>query len=395
MTDAGLGDSERLQALQALRAVAAALIVFLHAEELVRLHAEAHGNSFTLFKTLPLGAGVDLFFVISGFVIVFASRKLFATPGGWLEFMRRRLIRIVPLYWTALTLRLLVLATGAAIGAKAFPDLTAIVTSYLFIPHDSLGFGPEYPFPILDLGWTLNFEMFFYVLFACFIALPRERAVAMVVAALAGGVVLATIFQPEAVTLRFWLQPITWEFAFGALIATAFMRGVVLPAPVRIAMILAALLIWLVPVSWLGHSTGPGFYGWPRLAIWGTGAILIVAAAVLGPVSFRSAWSQLLARLGDSSYALYLLHPFVFIPVKAVLAKVAMPQLLYWPLVLATTALAIACAAAFHAYVENPVVLCLRRMTSQRKVLPRNDLINDGKELATIVPTPRHDEFAT
>ena len=75
--------------------------------------------------------------------------------------MRRRLIRIVPLYWTALTLRVLVLTAGVLLGAKTFPYGTAIITSYLFIPYNAMGFGPRYPFPILDLGWTLNYEMFF------------------------------------------------------------------------------------------------------------------------------------------------------------------------------------------------------------------------------------------
>ena len=364
--EAGSEESGRLLSLQALRAVAATLIVFLHAEEVVRLYAEAHGKAFSPPKILPLGVGVDLFFVISGFVIVFASRKLFASAGGWREFMRRRLIRIVPLYWSALTLRLIVLAAGAAIGAKSFPDSLAIVTSYLFIPYDSLGFGPDFPFPLLDLGWTLNFEMFFYVLFACFIALPRERAVALVVACLVVSVVLASIFRPETVAFRFWLRPITWEFAFGALIAIAFMRGAVFSPATRILMISAALLVWLVPVSWLGDTSAPGHYGWPRLCIWGSGAILIVAASVLGPISFRSAWSQAIARLGDSSYALYLLHPFVFILFKMILAKITVPQALYWPLTLSAAALAIVAAVLFHDRIENPVVLQLRRITGSR-----------------------------
>lgn len=367
MANAGSKENERLLSLQALRAIAAVLVVVLHAEELVRIYAEAHSKVFAGFTLLPFAAGVDLFFVISGFVIVFASRKLFATPGGWREFMRRRLIRIVPLYWMALTLRLLVLALGAAAGAKAMPDPTSIVTSYLFIPHDSQGFGSEYPFPILDLGWTLNFEMFFYMVFAYFIALPRERAVAMMIACLGAGVVFASFFQPEAVVFRFWLRPITWEFAFGAVIATAFLRGVMLPQAVRAAMLVAALLIWLIPVSWFGEPSGPGFYGWSRLCIWGTGAILIVAAAVLGPISFRSLFARALARLGDSSYALYLLHPFVFLAVKAVLSKIMVPPTLYWPLVLGTTALAIAAAALFHVHVENTVVLWLRRVTGKRE----------------------------
>lgn len=379
MSNVRQGESERVLALVVLRAVAASLIVFLHAQELVRLYAEAHGRTFSPFKMLPLGAGVDLFFVISGFVIVYASRKLFATPGGRAEFLRRRLIRIVPLYWMALTLRLIVLAVGAAMGAKDFPGAAAIVTSYLFIPFDSLGFTAEYPFPILDLGWTLNYEMFFYLLFAIFVPLPRERAVAMVVGCLVGGVALAAIFQPDLLQLRFWLRPITWEFAFGALIALIFVRGVVLAPIMRAAMIAAGLAIWLVPISWLGDNTGPGIYGWSRLCIWGTGAVLIAAAAVLGPTSLRSTWSKVISLLGDSSYALYLLHPFVFLLVKAALAIVTFPPVLYWPVVLTACGLAIVTAALFHSIVERPLVLLLREITNRSPLRSGEKVIADEK----------------
>ena len=379
MVNAGSKERERLIALQALRAVAATMVVLAHAQGFIQLYAESHGQPFARFELLPLATGVDLFFVISGFVVVFASQSFFATTDGWREFMRRRLIRIVPLYWSVLTLRLLVLAVGAAAGAKAFPDLMAIVTSYLFIPYDAMGFGSEYPFPIVDLGWTLNYEMFFYVLFACVIALPRARAVALIAACLAGGVVFAGVSEPQSAALRFWLRPITWEFAVGALVALAFFRGVVLPRALRSVMLVGALLIWSVPVCWLTDTSGPGFYGWARLCLWGTGAVLIVAAAVLGPTSFRSPWSRALARLGDSSYALYLLHPFVFLIVKALLAKMSVPPFVLWPLVLGTTALAVAVAAAFHVHIEDPVTSWLRQMTANRSLVRRYAPINERR----------------
>ena len=90
----GTVKTTRLLSLQMLRAVAAAMIVVLHAESLVALYAEAHSYRFSPIEAFPLGAGVDLFFVISGFVIVYASSELFTVTGGVREFMSRRLIRI-------------------------------------------------------------------------------------------------------------------------------------------------------------------------------------------------------------------------------------------------------------------------------------------------------------
>lgn len=367
MTDVVPNRTDRLLSLQALRAIAATMIVVLHAQELIVVHAAAHSHAFSTFTAMPLGTGVDLFFVISGFVIVYASIKLFDAPGGRREFARRRLIRIVPLYWTALSLRVIVLGFGYAIGAKTFPSVTAIATSYFFIPYDSLGFGPDDPFPILDLGWTLNYEMFFYFLFACFIVLRRDFAVLGLVACLLGCIVVATIFPPESVALRFWLRPIAAEFACGALIAWLYLRGVILTNFVRLAMVFAALGLWLaVPVSSFTDTSAPGFYSWVRVMIWGIGAVLIVAAATMGLTSFRSVWSRKLAQLGDSSYALYLLHPFVFLPIKAVLAWMILPEALYWPVVFAATALAIVSAALFHKVAEMPVVTFLKKITAGR-----------------------------
>lgn len=358
---------KKLQALQALRAIAATMIVVLHAQERVVVYAAAHAGSFSPITAIPLGAGVDLFFVISGFVIVYASVPLMGVPGGRREFVRRRLIRIVPLYWTALTFRLVVLGTGVALGAKVFPTTAAIATSYLFIPYDSLGFGPNYPFPILDLGWTLNYEMFFYFLFACFIGLRRDFAVLGLIVCLCGGILFATYFPPKSVALHFWLQPIVMDFAFGALIGWLFLRGLKLNGPVSVGFVSVALVVWFtVRISWFIDTSAPGDYSWPRVMILGTGSALIVAAAAMGPTDFRSSWSRMLARLGDSSYALYLLHPFVFLAVKAALTKVTLPEALYWPFVLATVVLAIVAADLFHRIAEVPTVNFLRKATSRR-----------------------------
>jgi len=106
--------AQRLDVLQVMRAVAAVVIVALHADV---------NWEFTLFplRALRLGGGVDLFFVISGFVISYASRPYFAAAGGRSAFLLRRFPRIVPLYWFVLTVRLAMAAVATIIGAKAFP----------------------------------------------------------------------------------------------------------------------------------------------------------------------------------------------------------------------------------------------------------------------------------
>ena len=133
---------------------------------------------------LTLGnAGVDLFFVISGFVMVYASERMFGRAGGQLQFITRRLIRIVPLYWLVTPLYL-VMALAIPAFEKSY-SVASVVASYLFIPWPRLDGIMQ---PLVGQGWTLNYEMFFYAIFAAAILAPRRIAVA-----LASGVLIVAV----------------------------------------------------------------------------------------------------------------------------------------------------------------------------------------------------------
>lgn len=359
--EAPAAGAQRLDIVQVMRAVAAIMIVALHADV---------SWEFTLFPLhlLRLGGGVDLFFVISGFVIVYASRPYFAATGGRSAFLLRRFLRIVPLYWFALTLRLAVIAT--LLGAKAFPPLQAILTSYLFIPYDSMGYGDAYPFPIFDLGWTLNYEMFFYIVFAAFIFLPLERAVLTTAGVLFAAVMIGSTFD-LGLPFSFWFQPIILEFVAGMFLALLFLRGVRLPPLLGLATALCGLAIWmLTDLNSIGFQCDPGCYSFSRLLVFGGGAILLMAAATLTRNIALPRFAQPLAKLGDSSYALYLLHPFIFRGFKIALGGVTFPpewsNLVYLVIVVSTVAI----AHAFHLFVETPANIWLRDrlITSPRKV---------------------------
>src|SRR5262249_32463856 len=119
-------------------------------------------------------AGVDLFFVISGFVMVYASEPLYEKLGAPRVFFLRRLARIVPSYW-ATTIFLLAYGMIARVDlATSWDAAEWIVASFLFIPCPRPN-GVMLPYHYV--GWTLNYEMFFYVVFAGAILLPRRRAV--------------------------------------------------------------------------------------------------------------------------------------------------------------------------------------------------------------------------
>jgi exopolysaccharide production protein ExoZ len=295
----------RIYSVQLLRAVAALLVLSGH----VIGAATRAGNGPRV--GLPTGAGVDLFFAISGFIMVFASDRLFTRPGASKAFFSRRIARVVPLYWLTTTAMLVVMAAGSR-GISGLPDWTYILSSYLFIPDASFGSVDGIAFPLLSLGWTLNYEMFFYVVFSAFIVLPRRHATAGVVAALCAWVAFGMVIQPASTILAAWTQPIVLEFALGLLIGNALLDGRSLSRPIALAILIAAC-IWVVadPLGLVvTHQTPNDFR---RLFGWGVPAAAVLAAVVLGPGELPASCERPAALLGDASYSLYLTHPFVLI----------------------------------------------------------------------------------
>ena len=126
-----------LWTVQALRGAAALMVVIGHGQSAAAGIVDAAGGDFARSRLMPWGAGVDLFFVLSGFIMVHASARLFGREGARAEFLRRRLVRIVPLYWLVTTVFLLLLAAAAMKGGDPFPDGRAVLASYAFFPSST------------------------------------------------------------------------------------------------------------------------------------------------------------------------------------------------------------------------------------------------------------------
>ena len=281
------------------------MVVFGHLQTEAALMPAAAAYGFSPVIVDLTGAGVDLFFVISGFVMVFASRDLFGQKYGARLFLARRMARIVPLYWAATTLFLATMLLSPASLSSAAPSLAEIVKSYLFIPFARAG--AEAIQPVYKLGWTLNYEMFFYAIFALCLFLPRQKAVGAVVGILvilAGG---GLWWRQEPGAIAFWSHPIVLEFGCGALLANARMNGLRWPGAACAALALAGVAGFAASV----YFSVPA-HGVLRPLVWGIPAALLIASAALGD----SGWPQgrlagLALLLGDASYSIYLVHPIL------------------------------------------------------------------------------------
>ncbi len=293
-------------------------------------------------------AGVDLFFVISGFVMFTSSRRLATRPDGWRVFLQRRLERIVPLYWLLTAAKALITLAAPGLAPTTRPTAWNLAASFLFIPaRDAAGIVR----PVLPVGWTLTYEMLFYALFAASLALRRSPLAILLPVLLPLG--LAGFWRaPDWPAILSLANGLVLELCAGVALAqtmAAFRHPNQRTATCMLALGLALLL--LVP------SAGP----WRFLA-WGAPALLVVAATVALEQRLAASLPALLLELGDASYAIYLSHVFV-IPVLAhALARLPLPPALATPaLLLASLVACSAAGLALDRFVDAPLQTRLRR----------------------------------
>jgi peptidoglycan/LPS O-acetylase OafA/YrhL len=359
MNQANPAIRETLSGVQALRAMAAAAVAVAHTGSEFDGHLALPG----LLPNLVYGAaGVDLFFVISGFVMVYASERLFGRDGAFRAFMIRRIIRIVPLYWAMTTVMLLYVWARGFTPSDASPALA--FWSYLFIPYPRPSGAVN---PLYALGWTLNYEMMFYLAFGCALFARRHIAVLIVSSVLLAFAIAHALVSRLPDQIAFWTNPIILEFVFGMALALLYRCGVRLPQPMAYLLAAAALAIFFGTLT-----SNPQ----PRWLVWGVPAAMLVASVTLAN---RSAFvPATVIALGDASYALYLTHPAVNVITRHAAWKGAYipPATAPWLYLIATVLLSILVAFAVHYWAERPVSEYLKRKLAtpqQRQVAPGLD----------------------
>lgn len=335
--------------VQALRAIAALMVVVVHAYavESTYLPGRPWTTPFHILGTY----GVDLFFVISGTVMLVSTASWFGERGAPRRFLARRATRIYPPYWivTAFVLvAYLVVPTATGEHRSARPDILA---SFLVLPQRAE--------PLLVVGWTLSYELIFYVVFAAALAF-RRRYLVVVATIWLLAVIAIGAFGPHA---NPWVRVLgSWfnlEFAFGMLIGAAVLRGAFV-AP-RTLFALAAVLVVAVCVATAYSGREYLDVAWWRpFAVAGPMALLVYAS--LGLERHGMLAPRWLRAQGDASYALYLWHVPVVGAIGLALHRIHLhgaPARL--SIVVGGYALAIAVSFLAYAYVERPLLRLARR----------------------------------
>ena len=317
------------------------------------LHEAERTYKYTPAIRLNWQVGVDLFFIISGFIIIYTSRSLFESSSGPRKFLQRRVVRVVPLYWLFTALLIPVTLALPNILHTARFEPRQILCSFLFYPGYLRSDGANAP--LLATGWTLNYEMFFYAVMSPLICLRRSLAIAVISLIFLALTVIGSCVSLPSAALRFWSQPIILDFVAGAIVGHLYLEGLRLRRAVTFA--LAAAGVGLIGVeAWLGAT-------WPRPLLCGLPALLIFAPFCLQSGATRKRlWPAPVLRLGDASYSLYLSHPFA-IAAAALAWKSLRFNLLIgaWAYVVAAGIVCLAVGWGSYAYIERPLMRRLHR----------------------------------
>ncbi len=328
-----------LETVQFLRFVAAAMVLFTHIGFFI------HNRVDQGFPVWSDGTqGVALFFVISGFIMTITATPVLGRDGAARRFAVSRLIRIVPLYWAVNAAKLVgMLVVPGMIAVN--PNVSNVIFSLLFMPARNAAGEIEV---FYGVGWTLNFEMAFYALFALGLIL-RIRPSLLVVPILIVGIGLAQVKDDSWPAAAFLLSPKLIYFVWGVAIGEWYLARRSLPVAVSVVLIAVGAVMVFVPL-------GPLEVLWfPQLHF---------AAIVLGFVALERLIGEGIPRpltfLGDISYSLYLTHPMVGVLSVVALHRIA-GDLSNVVLFLLASIICIVVSALTFLFFERPVTLYLRK----------------------------------
>ena len=326
----------KLIGLQYLRAIAATLVVLFHA---------------AVNTKLPFGFGtfgVDIFFVLSGFLMWTITDE---RTRPW-AFLRDRVRRVVPAYWVATTVVFVGVSLGMFRNTKG--GVSHLIESLAFIPHFSPTNGKLYP--LLLPGWTLNYEMFFYALFALTLFLSRRWQPVLISLLFLGLAVIGHMTKPADALGRFYTDAIILEFAMGMWLGILWKSGWRSPIGIPTLFLVAAL--GFVAAYFAGTGS------W-RILRFGMPALVIVTAVLLIETERPLRRWRFPELLGDASYSIYLWHSLFIAAALKCLFFIGAPQFLAF-----ATAAVVGVAGGLAAYwlIEKPILEAFKASRRNRQI---------------------------
>jgi exopolysaccharide production protein ExoZ len=307
-------------------------------------HAFNDGGVFH-YPEQVLQAGVDLFFVISGFIMWVTTHRCSSGPKA---FLGKRIRRIVPLYWLFTALAVLIAIVAPQLGKST--GAAHALASFLFLP--AVNPVTHLAEPVLAPGWTLNHEMLFYLIFALALTLPSPKLRLVGVIGVNVGLAILGWLTHGPLLLSFYTSPIILEFVFGVIVGSMYTSGYSLSRRVSGALVTAGALVMVASAAAWGQMVVL------RVILWGIPAAVIVLGLVLGenrtPVARRRTWQF----VGDASYSIYIVHGVALSALFSLVTHLGAPRFLMIPI---GAPIAVVVGLGVYRYVERPMTNYLQQ----------------------------------
>jgi exopolysaccharide production protein ExoZ len=344
---------DKLLAIQLGRGVAALLVVLVHGTNSLAL--PQYGGRLAFGNAFRFGhAGVDFFFVLSGFIISYVHHRDLGQPARFGRYVRRRLSRIYPPYWIVSAL---FIVSMLIFGHTERLAPVRLLTSVTLVPYSQS--------PILGVAWTLQHEMLFYTCFGLAV-LWRPLGPALIAACLAL-VAAGQFVSLDAWEWRFLTTPFHLQFLMG-IAAARWVIAQRVPAP----RLLAALGAVAFLVAGLAENAGWITYlGFASKLAFGLSSMVLIAGLAGAERAGLIRVGGFGALIGGASYAIYLLHELVINDAAFILARAGVVRHVpLEPLLIVLAVLTVAVAIGFYLAVEQPLLRRLGRVGARQERMP-------------------------
>ncbi len=347
---------KKLNLLQAYRGIAALLVVMFHLSHL----SIERLKQVIFFNVFQAGwSGVDYFFVLSGFIMLYVNRDILGDKHYVKSFLVKRIIRIYPIYWivTVMVLGFFLLIPSLSAG-KNF-NIPYIAKSLLLLPQDVI--------PIIEASWTLNYEIFFYLLFSLGIWLKPKYSFPLLSTWLIVVILryIKILEFSDGAILNLVFGKLNIEFIFGCLagyITIKFQRQI---SKYRWTLFGIANLgyVYLTVFLVTNNIEKMNMDGVSTFGV--LSGVLVLSSASID-LNDKLKIPESLIYLGDASYSIYLTHGPLLSAATKILEKMNLEKYfdnIFAPSLLASIAIVIGCI--FHSFIEKPLIIILKENISK------------------------------
>ncbi|MDB5012217.1 MAG: acyltransferase [Daejeonella sp.] len=307
----------KIESVQLLRAVAVLLVVYAHAFDIV----DKKPLQSQFYYLENWGAiGLDLFFVISGFIMTIVTPR-YIISRDWKDFTVKRIIRIIPLYW------ILSFSFSAMLLLKGTPNtVSEILKTLFFFPF----FDIQFTAPIIHVGWSLSLEIYFYLLISLFLVRAGAYIYKYLILTLVSLAIIGFIFNPENALINFLTNPLLIEFALGILAGVLYKKLNNAADSKRNKLRALAIVLTVLGSVWMLGTIVTGYFNvsearlvledsklaFIRSIVWGIPCFILLLGLVSAESLFNLKIPRFFILMGDASYSCYLLHRIFFLPLS-------------------------------------------------------------------------------